>query len=89
MIMSKTQVINLHNLPDKWLKLMLHIQNSVPNVFQLTFPDDKTARTAGNRMNMVMSRHPSWFNLMVCQRGCEVYVAKINNVQKVVIKDEE
>lgn len=86
--MSKTQVINLINVHDKWLKLMLHLQNALTGAFQLIFPDADTARIAANRMNDAVDRHSEWFNLVICKRGSYVYVFKTQNVQKVVIRDE-
>ena len=79
--------INLNRTPDKWMKLMLHLQNAVPGVFQLIFPDAETARKAANRMSTAVDRHPTWFQMLVAQRGCSVYVIKTQHVQKVVIKD--
>lgn len=86
--MNKTQTINMAKVPDRWLKLMLHLQNAVPGVFQLIFPDVEAARKANRRISSVVERHPSWFPMVVCQRDCCVYVIKTQYVQKVVIRDE-
>lgn len=85
--MSKTQMINLGRDSERWLKLMLHLQNSLPGVFRCMFDDEQTARTAAHRMCANINRHPSWFNMVVCQRGCEVYVIKTQYVQKVMIRE--
>ncbi len=87
--MNKTQTINIGKLHQKWLKLMLHLQNAVPGVFQLIFPDAKAARTAQHRMSCVVDTHPGWFHMLIVQRDCCVYVVKTQYVQKVVIRDED
>lgn len=87
--MNKTQVINLGQTPEKWLKLMLHLQNAIPGVFQLIFPDVEAARKATHRMTNAVDRHSEWFHLIICQRGCGVYVIKTQYIQQVVLKDEQ
>ena len=86
---KKTQEISLKKVPHKWLKLMLHLQNSAQGVFRLVFPDVKAAKDAQHRMHNMMDAHPGWFQMLITQRGCDVYVIKNQCVQKVVIRDEE
>jgi hypothetical protein len=86
--MNKTQVICLNRTPEKWMKLMLHLQNAIPGVFQLVFPDEKAASGAAKCMVELVNRRPTWFKMLVIKRGCTVCVIKTQYVQKVVIKDE-
>ena len=85
--MAKTEVINLGRTPEKWLKLMLRLQNSLIGTYQLTFPDVETARNAAKNIKAVMDKDPTWFQLVSIQRGCNIYVIKTQHVQKVVIRD--
>jgi hypothetical protein len=86
--MNKTQVIDISNVPHRWLTLLLHLQNAVPGVFQLIFPDAQAARDAQHRMSKSMATHPTWFHMLIVQRDCCVYVIKTQYVQKVVIGGE-
>lgn len=86
--MNDVQVIDIGHTQDKWLKLMLHLQNGVPNAYCLTFPDPDTAKNAAIRMRMVMKRRHTWFSLLISQTGAEVYVVKTTGARKVVIRDE-
>lgn len=86
--MNKPQVINMAKVPEKWLKLMLHLQNAVPGVFQLIFPDATTARKANDKICAVIDRNPTWFHLLILQRKTSIFVIKTQHMQKVVVKDE-
>ena len=81
------KIIILGNVPHKWQRLLLHLQNAVPDTFRCVFPDVETARDAGRKMLMVIRRRLTWFNMEICVRGCDVYVIKTDRVQKVVIRD--
>jgi hypothetical protein len=82
-------VVNLGRTPEKWLKLMLHLQNSMPSTFRLVFPDEASASNAGSKLIRVIQRQPTWFDVVITRRGCDVYVIKTQDVQKVVIVDEK
>ena len=85
--MSKTQVINLGKTDDKWLKLMHYLQNALPGTYQLVFPDSDSAVKASRRLSEMVTRHPTWFPMVVCQRYSCVYVIKVPFAQKVIVKD--
>lgn len=84
--MANVEVISLSNVPEKWLKLMLHLQNSSPGAFQLIFPSAKEAKNASKSMWAVMKRNPTWFPLVLMQRDCSIYVIKTQYVRKVMIQ---
>lgn len=86
--MAETTVINMGKVPGKWLKLMLHFQNTTTGVFRCVFPDNQTAKKSAHCMTSTMEKHPNWFTMVVCQRGCDVYLIRKEHAQKVVIKDE-
>ena len=86
--MTKTKVINLAQTEDKWLKLMLHFNNSIPMVFRIKCTDPEAAGEVRKRLAHVMNRQPTWFNMVIAQRQCDVYVVKCDRAQDVVIKDE-
>ena len=85
--MHETQVIHLNNVPEKWVKLLLQLQNALPGAFQLVFPDAKTAQSASSRIRAAIDRYPVWFHMVICQRDRCVYVIKTQYVQKVMIRD--
>ena len=84
--MSDIQVIEVQRVHNGWLKLLLHLQNSVPGVFQLVFPDAESARNASSRMSANISRNPTWFRLVLLQRGSCIYVIKTDFMHKVAIR---
>jgi len=86
--MAKTEVIKMSGTSEKWLKLMLHLQNSLVGTYQLTFRDVEAARNAAKSIKAVMDKDPTWFQLVSLQRGCNIYIIKTQFVQKVVICDE-
>lgn len=73
------------NVPDKWLTLMNHIRHSAPAVYQLTFPDRKTAERAARGIMLTTDRNATWFDVEVVRKGCDVYVIKKSHMQKAVI----
>lgn len=83
------EIINMAKTNDKWLKLMLHLNNSVPHVFRIECPDEETARKHYHRMTNVIKQHPTWFDMAVTRRGSDVFVVKSYFAQKVVIRDDE
>lgn len=86
--MAKTQLIKLPKTTDKWVKLMLHFQNSVHDVFRIKCTDGEAASGMRLRLGRVLYSHPTWFNMVLAQRQCDVYVVKINNTHDVVIQDD-
>lgn len=78
--------MNLTGVPKKFHYLLLTIQNSTDTVWQLHFPDEKTARSARIKFSMDIKRHPTWFNLLLSVRGTDVYVVKLDRMKKVVIE---
>jgi hypothetical protein len=51
-------------------------------------PDADEAKIVRMRLNSVLHRNPTLFNVVITQRECDVYVVKTDAVQKVVIRDE-
>jgi hypothetical protein len=86
--MAKVQVINLAKTTDKWYRLMLYFQNALPTAFRICLPDADEAKIVRMRLNSVLHRNPTLFNVVITQRECDVYVVKTDAVQKVVIRDE-
>jgi hypothetical protein len=86
--MAETKMINIAEVPGKWLKLMLHFQNTPGVLFRCVFPDRVVARDAAHCMSTIMAKHPNWFSMVMCQRGSDVYLFKPQHAQKVVIKDD-
>lgn len=87
--MPKTLVINLGKTDDKWLKLLLHLQNAVPMVFRIRCEDEATAKDLQKRLAHCMNRQPTWFaNIIITKRGSNVYVVKVAGAQEIVIRDE-
>lgn len=84
--MSNVYVITLSRGDDKWVNLMYHLQNSTHSVFEISFADREKAREACKNMAAVMARRPSWFHLVVFQRGCSVYAINTKCMQKAVLK---
>ena len=87
--MDNVQVINLVDVPNGWLKLMLHFQNSTKHtVFRCTFPNKDAAVKANHMMCEVIRRRSTWFDLIVALRGCDVYVVKVNRAKNVEVRHE-
>lgn len=82
------QMINLGRTPGRYLRLMHHLQNGLPGVYRVMFSDVETARNASKQIKAILDRHPTWFDLVVMQRGCDIYVIKNHVVKKVVIGDD-
>ena len=72
---------------QKWQKLLLYMQNKPHEAFIIKFDDAKEARIALLRLKRSIDYNPSWYNLDMFQRGCNVYVIKPDIAQKVVITD--
>ena len=72
---------------QRWQKLLLYMQNS-PNVsFRIKLDDHDQANYAYQRLYKSMLNRPTWYNLVLCLRGCDIYVIKPDKAQKVVIQD--
>lgn len=85
-IMSNVNVITLGRGDDKWVNLMYHLQNSTNGAFEISFADREEAKSACKSMSAVVSRRPTWFHLVVFQRGCSVYVIDTKLMQKAVLR---
>ena len=72
---------------QKWLRLLLYMQNSPNASFTMKFDDYDQARVTYQRLYRAMWDKPSWFNLQLFMRGNDVYVIKPDKVPKVVIVD--
>lgn len=72
---------------QKWQRLLLYMQNKPHEAFIIKFDDVKDARAAMLRLRRAIDYNPSWYNLDMFQRGCNVYVIKPDKAQKVVIQD--
>jgi hypothetical protein len=72
---------------QKWQKILLFMQNKPHEAFIIKFTDVKDARIAMMRLKRSMDYNPSWYNLDMFQRGCNIYVIKPDKAQKVVIQD--
>ena len=84
--MSNVHVITLDRGDDKWVSLLHHFQNSVHGAFEISFADKESARKAGKAIAALTRHHPTWFRMIVFQRGCSLYVIKIQSMHKVVLK---
>lgn len=71
---------------QKWQKILLYMQNKPHEAFIIKFTDVKEARIALLRLKRSVAYNPSWYNLDMFQRGCNIYVIKPDNAQKVVIQ---
>ena len=73
---------------QRWMKLALYMQNSPHESFRIKCDDQEKARATYNRLRVMISyERPTWFNLVVCLRGSDIYVIKQDRAQKVVIQD--
>lgn len=78
--------ISIAGVPNKWLTLMNHIRHSAPAVYQLMFPDNKTAQDVAKHLVTTIERNPTWFPMKIISRKNTVYVIKEDHIQKAVIK---
>lgn len=72
---------------QRWQRLLLYMQNSPHTSFRMRFEDHDKARDTLQRLHKTMMNRPSWYDLVLCQRGCDIYVIKPDKAQKVVIQD--
>ncbi len=86
--MAETKLINIGNKKGRWENLLLWMQNSATGSFHLVFKDVHAASVAAISMCQHLDKHYSWFSMVVVRRGCDIYVIKTQNTQKVVIRDE-
>ena len=85
--MMSIKEINMCGVTHKWLALMNYIRHSAPAVYQINFPDSKKASDVAKRLYSTVERNPTWFDVVIINKGCTVYVIKNDNIQKVVLKD--
>ena len=87
--MDNVQVIDIVDVNEGWLKLMLHFQNSAHyQVFKIISPNKEEAIKCRRRMEETIRRNPSWFNMIVAARGCDVYAVKLNRARTVEVRHE-
>lgn len=72
---------------NKWMKLLLYMQNSPVAVFTMKFDDHDKARVMMLRLKRSIINQPTWFTLTIIQRGCDLYIIKPDKVKKVVVVD--
>ena len=70
---------------QKWQRLLLYMQNSPNTLFRMKFNSHEKARDTYQRLHKAMLSRPTWYNLILCIRDCDVYVIKPDKAQKVVI----
>ena len=85
--MSKPQVIDVSDIPNRWMTLLLTLNNSTVPLYQLMFPSAGKAEKVASRMSALIRRYPKWFDAVVCARGSCVFVLKTKHAKKVVIVD--
>ena len=86
--MAKTKIqIDVLNMPERWVKLLLYLQNREPDAFMLEFPDERTARKAGIQIANALRRGVPGCSMVSAQRGRRVFVVKLHNAQTVIIKE--
>ena len=78
----------MNQTPDKWMKLMLYLQNATPAIHHCIFSSIGAGHNAADRMRAVIKQNPTWFHMTILQRGCDVWAIKDMYTQKVVINDE-
>ena len=71
---------------QKWQMLLLYMQNSPNASFRMKFDNHDQARDTYQRLHKTMLNRPTWYNLIICIRDCDVYVIKPDKAQKVVIQ---
>lgn len=84
----KPQIVKVPKVPQRWQKLLLYLQNRIPDAFVLEFPDAVAAKRAASCISRVLSDGVPGCSMISTQRGCNVYVVKLQNAQKVVIHEE-
>ena len=72
---------------QKWMKLLLYMQNSPQPVFIMNFDDHDKARVMMLRLKRSIMYQPTWFTLTIIQRGCDLFIIKPDKVKKVVVVD--
>lgn len=88
MVNPKTQVIDVSRAHCKWQKLLVYLQNRIPDVFILEFPDELAAKRAEKNISRALRDGVPGCTMMHVHRGCNVYIVKLQNAQKVVIHEE-
>ena len=84
--MAEAQVIDMVDVKDGWLKLMLRFANSTDTVFRCECRNKEEALIARNNLNNTIRNRDTWFNMIVVQRGTDVYVVKVDRAKRVVIR---
>lgn len=85
-VVAVIKEFDMLGVPDKWLALMNHIRHSAPAVYQLTFADRDTAEKSARKIYTTMVRNPTWFEVEIIRKGCDVYIIKKDCIQKAVVK---
>ena len=88
MTKPKTLTIDVPKIAEKWQKLLIYLQNRVPDTFVLEFPDAGAAKKASACIYRVLSAGIPGCAMITAQRGCKVYVVKLHNAQTVIIREE-
>ena len=82
------KAIRVSGVHNKWLALLNHIRHSAPAVYQITFSTSRQAGDSAKYMTATMERNPTWFEMAIVHKGCNVWVIKSEHIQKAVIVDE-
>ena len=87
--MDNVQVIDIVGVSEGWMKLMQHFQNHPHyQVFKVITPNKEEAIKVRHMLSEVIRRRPSWFDMIITSRGCDVYVVKLNRVRTVEVRHE-
>lgn len=85
---ERVKVIKMRNVPDKWQRLLLHLQNAPEGAFRIVFDNPNKAGYARDRLRRSMELK-EWYSLLITTQGCNVYVINTKLVQKVRLENEK
>ena len=88
MAQPKTIVIDMPEGPGKWLTLLTYLQNRIPDTFVLEFPNVAAAKQAAYLISRALSNGVPGCHMISTQRERCVYIVKIQNAQKVIIRED-
>lgn len=80
--MADVKIIKIQKCPDKWMQLLLYLQNSPQTSFRIEFPTKEKAAYARDKMRRTLYSRDEWFSLLITAHGSDVYVINMNRVQK-------
>lgn len=86
--MLKTQVIQTCGADRRWLKLPEYINNIPATTARCSFATDESAKKALKNIHTGIRNNPSRFRVTAWRAGCDIYLVKLDHIQKFVIVDE-